>query len=474
MGTHVQALSPYAMEDMLQTFRSYYKKPAVRSRILEFLGGASPESTTCDYITADSATRAIRRPEQPTALYSRLDDGLDICRSLGDRESLIAHLDVEYVNFDFAAEPYLDPARTFAIQEPVAQAIERILSYYGIHSLHVLSGRGHHYAWRISRTSDVFMKLGEIGRKAVDKTRLQQPSGDDARLSQAFAGLGMLMEFISRLVLEMSAPQCTIPIELTAVEVTASGRGRGREMISLDISEYGDPLPTRTVRVPFSAYFKPWQQWHAVGQSNIEKIGPIIFIPVDKMDTRQGMRAMRDPDLAAKLAETISTSIPDHTIEMRRLLQHYMKSPLHAFHDHFYSEEHEPVPHWPLTYDMTHLEDLPEPARHALLFPNDLLLKPCNMQKVTEALLAKGWHPRHIAGLIRSKFERDYGWGDQWEGYSPAMRADFYVRIFAGKTVSLKDTLNDIKSSCVSHPTSRWQPTNTSNNSRVLIENIRL
>ena len=472
---HARSTAPlFAMEDMLQTFRSYYKKPAVRSRILEFLGGASPESTTCDYITADSATQAIRRPEMPNALYSKLDDGLDICRSLGDRESLIAHLDVEYVNFDFAAEPYLDPVRTFTIQEAVAHAIEEILSYYGIHALHVLSGRGHHYAWKISRTSDVFMKLCEIGRKAADVTSLHQPSRDSVLLSQAFAGLGMVMEFISRLVLEMAAPWCTIPIELTAVEVNASGRGRGREMISLDISEYGDPLPTRTVRVPFSAYFKPWQQLHAVGQSNIEKIGPIIFIPVDKIDTRQGMQAMRDPNLAARLAETISTSIPDHTVEMRRLLQHYMKSPLHAFHDYFYSENHEPVPRWPLTYDITHLEEFPGAVRNALLFPNDLLLKPCNMQKVTEAFLAKGWHPRHIAGLIRSKFERDYGWGDQWEDYSPAMRADFYVRIFAGKNVSLKETLAEITSDSISQPASRWQSTHTSSNSRFLIENIRL
>ena len=463
------------MEDMLQTFRSYYKKPAVRSRILEFLGGASPETTTCDYITADSATLAMRRPELPNALYSKLDDGLDICRSLGDSESLIAHLDVEYVNFDFAAEAYLDPARTFGIQEPVAQAIERILSYYGIQALHVLSGRGHHYAWKIGRTSDVFMNLCEIGHKAVDTTRLHQTPLDGARLSQAFAGLGMLMEFISRLVLEMASPQCPIPIELTAVEVNASRRGRGREMISLDISEYGDPLPTRTIRAPFSAYFKPWQQLHAMGQSNIEKMGPIIFIPVDKMDTQQGMLAMRDPELAARLAETISTSIPDHTVGMRRLLEHYIASPLHEFHDYFYSEEHEPVPRWPLTYDRTHLEELPEPARHSLLFPNDLLLKPVNMQKVTEALLDKGWHPRHIAGLIRSKFERDYGWGEQWVDYSPAMRADFYVRIFSGQRVSLKSSLSEIIGADVSKPNARWQrAASTSKPALVTMENIRL
>jgi hypothetical protein len=49
-----------------------------------------------------------------------------------------------------------------------------------------------------------------------------------------------------------------------------------------------------------------------------------------------------------------------------------------------------------------------------------------------------GWHPRHVAGLIRSKFERDYGWGDHWLDYSPAMRADFYVRIFASTAASVE------------------------------------
>ena len=39
-----------------------------------------------------------------------------------------------------------------------------------------------------------------------------------------------------------------IPVELTAVEVGPSKHGR--EMISIDISEYGDPLYSRAVRYP--------------------------------------------------------------------------------------------------------------------------------------------------------------------------------------------------------------------------------
>ncbi len=457
-GTHVQPLPrTTAMDDILETFRGYYKKPAVRSRILEFLGGNTPGSTTCEYITADGVTHAVRRPELPQELFSRLDDGLDICRSLWDRESLIAHLDVEYVNFDFAAEPYLDPARTFKLQEPVAEAIERILAHYGIHALHVLSGRGHHFAWQIKRSSDVFKKLCDIGIKAAmdDSVQVRLRNGyDSPQITHAFAGLGLLMEFLGRLVIDLASSQCAIPIELTAVEVDPSQRGR--EMISIDISEYGDPLPTRTVRVPFSAYLKPWQQLHAVGKNNISKIGPIIFIPLNDIDTRRGLVVMRDPELAAQLAERTSAQIPDQTEGSANLLNHYMNSPLRRFHDYFYAETHEPPSRWTLSYDRTRLDELPEAARNALLFPNDLLLRPCNMRNVTEALMKKGWHPRHIAGLIRSKFERDYGWGNQWIDYSPAMRADLYARIFSGRHVSISESAGEIRAADLHNHAEPW------------------
>jgi hypothetical protein len=75
--------------------------------------------------------------------------------------------------------------------------------------------------------------------------------------------------------------------------------------------------------------------------------------------------------------------------------------------------------------------------------PNDLLLHPASMRLVTRVLLALGWHPRHIAGLICSKFARDHGWGNQWAECDPATRADFYTRIFAGLFVVGHDDLVD-------------------------------
>ena len=384
-----------------------------------------------------SAIQSVRQ-EIPASFSSAWRRGGDICRSLWDRKSLIAHLDVEYVNFDFPAEPYLDPARTFLMQEPTAKAILRILNYHGIEPLHVLSGRGHHFAWRIERTSTVFRTLADMGKKAFigDLFPSSPRDGQDYEmLAHAFAGLGLVMEFLGRLVIELAKSDSEIPIELTAVEVPPSARGR--EMISIDLSEYGDPLFTRTVRVPFSAYLKPWQQLHAVGRNNISKIGPIIFVPVDGLDIRQAMVVMRDPVLATQLAERISTRIPDETFGTASLIRQYRSSALRRYHEYFYSSMHDPAESWPRTYDRAPLGDLPIEVRNALLFPNDLLLKPTGIRSVTACLLGKGWHPRHIAGLIRSKFERDYDWGGQWIDYSPAMRADFYVRIFSSAHTSV-------------------------------------
>ncbi|MEY3481758.1 MAG: hypothetical protein RIQ71_2533, partial [Verrucomicrobiota bacterium] len=105
------------------------------------------------------------------------------------------------------------------------------------------------------------------------------------------------MEFAARTAMELSAPEMVIPVEMTAVEVPPSRRGR--ELVSIDLSEYADPLPMRTIRIAFSGYLKPWQQAQATGPTNLPRIGPIIFVTLDGADLREGLRAMRDPELAA-------------------------------------------------------------------------------------------------------------------------------------------------------------------------------
>ena len=436
------------MSVITETLRDYYRQPAVRARMLEFLGADEAGDFTAEYITADNTRTAQREPLLPWELPAQLEAGRDICRSLADRDSLLAHLDIEYVNFDFPADAYLDPARAFALQEPVETAVKTILAHYGIEPLHILSGRGHHFVWRVGRASPVFARLAETGHASQlhDSLLLRRRDGLDApSITCAFAGLGLLMEFVARLVIEWSDPETVIPVDLTAVEPAPSHRGR--EMISLDLSEYADPLPMRTIRVPFSGYLKPWQQSHAVGAGNLPRIGPIIFVTLDGADLRDGLAAMRDPRLAAVLARETSAVIPDHTAGTEHLLHHYLGSELKKFHDHFHAARHDDPRRWPETYDHTPLDPLPAGAREALRHPNDLLLRPVGMKRVTGALLDRGWHPRHIAGLIRSKFERDHGWGDEWKDYSPALRADYYTRIFAGARIPVVTEAAEIRGS---------------------------
>jgi hypothetical protein len=167
------------------------------------------------------------------------------------------------------------------------------------------------------------------------------------------------------------------------------------------------------------------------------------LIPLHQMDFRQGLRIMHDVQQVGELARRTTAKIPDQTQSTENLIRSYEESPLREFHDWFYSEDHEPPDKWPETYDRTPLEMMPFCVSYILEHPNDLLLRPANIERIVRVLLALGWHPRHIAGLIRSKFERDHGWGEQWRGYDPSTRADFYTRVFAGLFATGLDDLVD-------------------------------
>lgn len=249
------------------------------------------------------------------------------------------------------------------------------------------------------------------------------------------------MEHLAHRIKSEAAPQSKIPIEITAVEVGPTQHGR--EMISIDISEYGDPLSTRVARVPFSHYLKPLQQRKMLGEDIVNRLPSLFLIPLHEMDLAKGIEVMRDINQAADLAKRSVTKIPAETHSTENLIDSYEASALKNFHNFFYSQEPEPPEKWSQTYDRTSFDPLPFCTRHVLEHPNDLLLRPGNIERVVRVLLSLGWHPRHIAGLMRSKFERDYHWGEQWNGYDAATRADFYTRVFAGLFVTGQDDLVD-------------------------------
>ena len=138
----------------------YYRDPNVLARIHEFIGATTDQEPSCEFVAAgDENASPPFAPYSPRALNSLLASGFEISRSLWDHYALIADFDIEYVNFDDPAEAFVDPERVFAIQQPVVETIEQLVREYGIEALHVLSGRGHHFVWRIAQNSAVFKEM---------------------------------------------------------------------------------------------------------------------------------------------------------------------------------------------------------------------------------------------------------------------------------------------------------------------------
>lgn len=428
--------------------RTYCADANVRARICEFFGEAVHEERPAMFLAVGTENGSRHREALPVEeLPSWLDRGVELNRSLWDREALICHLDIEYVNFDDPAHAFLHEERIFALQSPVRAAVQEVLGMRGIRPLILMTGRGYHFVWQVHRTSKAFAELAALGHESSSLKRLyasaRAPTGEHVtpELGAAFAGLGLIMEFVAQEVKALAAARSEVPVELGAIET--GGGAHGREMIAIDITEYADPLCTRVMRAPFSIYLKPEQQGLRPGHQGSDEFPPVLILPLGDLTVAEALALRHDPIAAARLAETSWAAIPDVSRPTRRLIKAYRHSPLARFHADFYAQEHDAPALWPETYDRTPLDALSPCARFILEHPNDLLLRPACVQRVVRVLLALGWHPRHIAGLIRSKYERDHGWGDQWRGYDPATRADFYARVFAGIIATGADDLVD-------------------------------
>jgi hypothetical protein len=428
----------------------YYKTANVQSRMIEFLGGHSLDDATCFYIGRcwDTIKPGFNM-RKPGNLDLFLDNEWDVARSLWDKEWLMVDLDIEYTNFEFPAEPFLDYQRTFGLQQPVLHAILRMLSGTGIQPLHSVSGRGHHFVWKVHPASPAFEQLVQVGRLSPALTgvySVRHPPDNqpvDLRLGKAFSGLGLVMEYVAYRVLAESQSSCLIPVFPEAVDF--GPQERGREMISLDISEYADPLHTRGVRMPFSIYIKPWQHPEMLNPQIEGKIPVMVMVPSNGLDTHEVAAVMRDLGKAAEWASHTSGIIPDHSHGMEALISLYLRSDVRQFHDWFYSVEPEPPERWPVTYDRVPVMEYPPHIRYTLEHPNEPLLRPGPVRQLVAFLLEQGWHPRHIAGLIRSKYERNYGWLNQWYIYDAGMRADFHARVLSGLIKMGYDHLADIQ-----------------------------
>jgi hypothetical protein len=431
--------------------RKVWRDPTVRQRIVEYLGARRLSEATCAFLgTLDAANPSLFERHPPDHLDYMLEDGCELARSLEDRVSMLIHLDIEYVNFDDPAAAYLNAPRTFRLQEPLVEAIEARLLAFGIRYLHLVTGQGHHFVWRIPKESPVARSIADLG--ICTPWDVSTPM-----VEPLFQHLALMMEHFAHLVKRDAAPHCEVPVEITAQHVGPGASG-AREMLSIDLSEYGDPLHSRMIRIPYTIYLKPWLSG-LIGRLGItDRVNEFFTLPLHEMSLMQLLLERHCPEKIMGLARRAGVNIPVQERGTARLKDHYLQSELCAFHREFYAiPQHHPSS-WK-DHDMTPLEALPPCAQHVLHEPNDWLLKPSGIQLVTRCLLALGWRPRHIAGLIRSKFtDPAYDWDDKWREYDPAMRAEFYVRLFSGQIATGSD--RGIDFNCVSQQEKQfcWNP----------------
>jgi hypothetical protein len=433
----------------LDGLETIYSNPAVRERIFDYLGsdeGRNPTAFSLARCDGRLPTEIERIPID--SLEAALETPGDLARSLADRESLIAHLDIEYVNFDSPEEAYVDPCRTFKLQEPVVTVIEEELSRYGIRPLHLLTGQGHHFVWQVPLDSESCRQLaGEIN---LTSPVAAAPDLEPDRIAgRAFRGLGLVMEFLAHRIKMLSSPLSEIPVDLTAVEVGMLESGR-REMISIDISEYGDPLQERIIRIPFTHYEKPWLSGMVERLSLEMSVPRFVTLPLHEIDVSRALFLRQSSADVIALARKSIVRIPNQERGTSRLIEKYLDSPLRRFHQSYYREPMDTPPGGNEVSDETALDTFPPCVANILRHPNDLLLKPAGIQLVTRFLIAKGWLPRRIAGLVQRNFENPaFNWlPSYWNKYSPEMRSDFYVRLFSGQIMTRLDEGVDFN--CVS------------------------
>jgi hypothetical protein len=433
---------------------TFYSDPAIRQRLTEYLGGDSLDSATAVYVTHSDGCLYQRSELHPPADLGKLMDlELDIARSLADRESLLFHLDIEYVDFDSPSEAYVNPSRAFELQEPVVRVVEELLLGWGITPLHLITGQGHHFVWRVGLVSKVAGRIAalnpdaEISRSCHARAKPGVASEIGLETQGTFSAAALLMEYFAHRIKWLAAPLSDLPVEITAVHV-GPGASLHREIVSIDISEYGDPLHTRMVRMPYTNYLKPWVTGLAEDPVFGGCLPHFMAIPLFEMDAQQALECRRDEAAVKELALRACTKIPRHDKGTALLLDEYLSSDLRRFHEDYYSVSHFPEDIWDEGQAPVP-EGMPPCGADLLEWPNDRLLKPAGIQIVTRILLALGWHPRRIAGLIRSRFENpDYGWGVDWREYDAGTRADFYTRLFAGLWKCGVDELVDFN--CIS------------------------
>ncbi len=418
--------------DWTEDVAAFYRAPGVKRCIARYCGGSAeaPESfTSCGVAAFGGRDRLAEADGAPVARENArwpdiLTQGADVCRALADRAGTLLQLDVDYVDPLDPAAPYRRPAETFARLEPVFATVRALLARYDAPNRALMTGRGYHFTFRAPFKGRFQAGLVEVA-KVSDS--LAARCDDNARSERSaretiwgHEGAGRLLEDLAHRVLHALRGRTEVPVTLADVAPADGGA-----FICLDLTAYADPVFGRYARCAFSA-----NQRSAMIQAAPERPF-VIVLPRDDQPVSQLLGSREAPARAAELAREGDVSIPD-VLDGGDWIEDYRTGPVGRFHAAFDRGPQAEPGAWPFTYDTIDPHDWPPCLAVPLRHPNPALLRPANIRTVALGLWAMGWHPRSIAGLIRSKYERDFGWRTLWQRYDATARAEFYVRLFCG------------------------------------------
>jgi hypothetical protein len=373
----------------------------------------------------------VAAPRRP--LEALLDEGADICRSLADTRGALIHLDLDYSNPSDPREPFVRPRRVFARMEPVLREALALLAGYGLRPLCLMTARGYHLVIRARKGSPLHAALvenGVLGESLRARYERSEPDCPGAlTMGRAHEGAGRLAEHLAHELIRSLRGRTEVPVTLADVRP----RQRG-PFLCVDVSAYADPLFSRHIRCAFSSNQKAWMtglSWRRPFAIVLPRRGACDSTLLEIRD---------DPIAAASLASAENAAIPDAPPCSLGWMEEYRRSRLGRFHRDFDRGPQMDPADWPYSYGALDLSAFPACVRLPLASPNPLLLQPVFLRTVALVLWSLGWHPRSVAGLIRSRFEASFGWGDYWRRYDAASRAEFYVRLLCG---ALEDGLED-------------------------------
>lgn len=469
------------------TPREYYRSEYILKRMIEYLGGNSrgfsleknisnlanshnlkeiTKTFTNEYLVGwgDHFIKKNGRPFESVyndSLGWLLDNSADVFRSVWDKKNMLFIIDIEYYSKKYPHTPYIDPEYTYDMLEPYYILIKETLHQYNINPFILTTGQGYHFVFKISYKSNIFKKLSELGH--IENTLLGKyqhlpPGTKRKRIVSKEEGhvydmVGKLLEHFYHILIIKIRNGFNVKLPLMIGDISVGNEKN--EAISFDLSGYANPLFMRDIRLPFSTHQKHKVHPHKIGY-DIANLVPIQlaiprYIPdILELSLKEVFKNRRHYENTVHLAEKIKCNIPDCEDGVNNLLKEYLNSKLYEFHKNFDKTKQEPPERWKYTYDMFNLSEAPPCVAHAIANPNPLLLQPTQIQTLVRTLCGKQWwHPKHIAGLIRSKYERNYKWEVDFYKYDANTWANVWTRIYAGMLVDNTDDLCDFN--CISH-----------------------